>query len=68
VPWLGFTTKGPPRVGDNVWCGSHVVITSGVTVGERSVIGANSVVTEAIPPFSVAAGVPARVLRRVEFR
>jgi acetyltransferase-like isoleucine patch superfamily enzyme len=68
VPWQGFTTKGPTRVGDNVWCGSHVVITSGVTVGERSVIGANSVVTEAIPPFSVAAGVPARVLRRVEFR
>ena len=68
VPWQGFTTKGPTRVGDNVWCGAHVVITSGVTVGERSVIGANSVVTEAIPPFSVAAGVPARVLRRVEFR
>jgi acetyltransferase-like isoleucine patch superfamily enzyme len=68
VPWQGFTTKGPTRVGDNVWCGAHVVITSGVTVGERSVIGANSVVTEAIPPFSVAAGVPAKVLRRIEFR
>jgi acetyltransferase-like isoleucine patch superfamily enzyme len=68
VPWQGITTKGPTRVGDNVWCGAHVVITSGVTVGERSVIGANSVVTEGIPPFSVAAGVPARVLRRVEFR
>jgi acetyltransferase-like isoleucine patch superfamily enzyme len=68
VPWQGFTTKGPTRVGDNVWCGAHVVITSGVTVGERSVIGANSVVTEAIPPFSLAAGAPARVLRRIEFR
>jgi acetyltransferase-like isoleucine patch superfamily enzyme len=45
VPWHGFTSKGPTRVGDNVWCGANVVITSGVTVGERCVIGAHSVVT-----------------------
>ncbi|HEY3186042.1 MAG TPA: acyltransferase [Solirubrobacteraceae bacterium] len=64
VTWQGFTSKGPTRVGDNVWCGANVVITSGVTVGERSVIGANSVVTADLPPFSIAAGVPARVLRR----
>jgi acetyltransferase-like isoleucine patch superfamily enzyme len=31
VTWQGFTTKGPTRVGDNVWCGAHVVITSVVT-------------------------------------
>ena len=67
VPWQGFTTKGPTRVGDNVWCGANVVITSGVTVGERSVIGANSVVTRDIPPFSIAAGAPAKVLRRIEY-
>jgi acetyltransferase-like isoleucine patch superfamily enzyme len=67
VPWQGFTSKGPTRIGDNVWCGAHVVITSGVTVGERSVIGANSVVTEDIPAFSLAAGVPAKVLRRIEY-
>jgi len=67
VPWQGFTSKGPTRVGDNVWCGANVVITSGVTVGERSVIGANSVVTEDIPPFSIAAGVPAKVLKPVEY-
>ena len=36
-------------------------------VGERCVIGANSVVTEDIPPFSIAAGAPAKVLRRVEY-
>jgi acetyltransferase-like isoleucine patch superfamily enzyme len=64
VTWQGFTTKGPTRVGDNVWCGAHVVITSGVTVGERCVIGANSVVTADLPPYSVAAGIPAKVLRR----
>jgi acetyltransferase-like isoleucine patch superfamily enzyme len=67
VPWQGFTTKGPTRIGDNVWCGAHAVITSGVTIGERSVIGANSVVTSDIPPFSIAAGSPARVLRTIEY-
>jgi len=67
VPWQGFTSKGPVHIGDNVWCGTHVVVTSGVTIGERSVIGANSVVTTDIPPFSVAAGAPARVLRTITY-
>jgi acetyltransferase-like isoleucine patch superfamily enzyme len=67
VPWQGFTTKGPTRVGDNVWCGTNVAITTGVTVGERCVIGANSVVTHDLPPFSIAAGSPARVLRQVQY-
>jgi acetyltransferase-like isoleucine patch superfamily enzyme len=67
VPWQGFTTKGPTRIGANVWCGANVVITSGVTIGERSVIGANSVVTTDIPPFSIAAGAPARVLKTIEY-
>ena len=67
VPWQGFSSRGPTRVGDNVWCGAHVVITSGVTVGERCVIGANSVVTEDLPPFSVAAGAPARVIRTINY-
>jgi acetyltransferase-like isoleucine patch superfamily enzyme len=67
VPWQGFTSKGPTRVGDNVWCGANVVITSGVTVGERCVIGANSVVTGDLPPRSIAAGAPTRVIREVEY-
>jgi acetyltransferase-like isoleucine patch superfamily enzyme len=67
VPWQGFTGKGPTRVGDNVWCGANVVITTGVTVGERCVIGANSVVTGDLPPFSIAAGAPARVLREIRY-
>jgi acetyltransferase-like isoleucine patch superfamily enzyme len=67
VPWQGFTSKGPTRVGGNVWCGAHVVITGGVTVGERSVIGANSVVTHDIPAFSIAAGSPAKVLKTIEY-
>jgi acetyltransferase-like isoleucine patch superfamily enzyme len=68
VTWQGFTSKGPTRIGDNVWCGANVVVTSGVTIGERCVIGANSVVTTDVPPGSIAAGAPARVLRRIEFR
>jgi acetyltransferase-like isoleucine patch superfamily enzyme len=66
VPWQGFTSRGPTRIGDNVWCGANVVVTSGVTIGERCVIGANSVVTTDIPPFSIAAGAPAKVIRSVE--
>jgi acetyltransferase-like isoleucine patch superfamily enzyme len=67
VPWQGFTTKGPTRIGDNAWLGANVVVTAGVTVGERAVIGANSVVTTDIPPRTIAAGAPARVLREIAY-
>ena len=67
ITWQGFTSKGPTRIGDNVWLGANVVVTSGVTIGERCVIGANSVVTQDIPPFSIAAGAPAKVLRAVTY-
>jgi acetyltransferase-like isoleucine patch superfamily enzyme len=67
ITWQGFTTKGPTRIGDNVWCGANVVVTSGVTIGDHCVIGANSVVTIDIPPGSIAAGAPAKVIRAIEF-
>ena len=67
ITWQGFTSKGPTRVGDNVWCGANVVVTSGVTIGERCVIGANSVVTRDVPAFSIAAGAPARVIREITY-
>jgi acetyltransferase-like isoleucine patch superfamily enzyme len=67
VTWQGFQSRGPTRIGDNCWLGAHVVVTSGVTIGERCVVGANSVVTSDLEPFSIAAGVPARLLRRVQF-
>jgi acetyltransferase-like isoleucine patch superfamily enzyme len=66
VTWQGFVSKGPTRIGDNCWLGANVVVGSGVQIGERCVIGANSVVTADIDAFSVAAGAPARVLRRIE--
>ncbi len=59
----GFTTKGPTRIADDVWCGANVVVTSGVTIGKRAVVGANSVVTTDVAPFSIVAGAPARVIR-----
>jgi acetyltransferase-like isoleucine patch superfamily enzyme len=45
-----------------------VIITSGVTVGERCVIGANSVVTQDLPPHTIAAGAPAKVIREIPGR
>src|SRR3954454_22729106 len=45
VPWQGLVRKGPVTVGDNVWCGANVSVLGGVTIGERCVIGAGSVVT-----------------------
>lgn len=65
VPWQGFTSKGPTAVGANTWLGANVVVTSGVRIGERCVVGANSVVTRDLPPRTIAAGVPARPIGEV---
>ena len=53
----------PTRIGRDVWIGAHAVILGGVTIGDGCVIGAGSVVTNDMPPYSVAIGVPARVVR-----
>jgi acetyltransferase-like isoleucine patch superfamily enzyme len=58
--------KGPTILGDNVWLGRGAAVMPGVTVGDGSVIGANSVVTRDIPPNSFAAGTPAKVIRKLE--
>lgn len=58
-------SKGSIVISDNVWIGDKVTILAGVTIGEGAVIGANSVVTRDIPSFSVAAGCPAVVLKRL---
>ncbi|MEX2108084.1 MAG: acyltransferase [Solirubrobacterales bacterium] len=68
VTWQGFSSKGPVRIGSNCWFGANVVVTSGVTIGDRCVIGANSVVTKDLPPGTIAAGVPASVIKAIEFR
>jgi acetyltransferase-like isoleucine patch superfamily enzyme len=61
----GFTTKGPVRIGANCWFGVNCAVASGVTVGERCVIGANSVLTKSIPSHTVAAGAPAKPIKDV---
>jgi maltose O-acetyltransferase len=55
----------PVIIEDHVWIGSKVVILPGVRIGSRAVIGAGSIVTKDVPPRCVAAGNPARVLRRL---
>ena len=50
-------------VGNDVWLGANVVIVPGVTIGEGSVIAAGAVVTKDIPPYSIAGGVPAKVIK-----
>ncbi|MDN3585405.1 acyltransferase [Pedobacter aquatilis] len=49
---------------DDVWIGANSVITAGVTLGKHCVIGAGSVVTKDIPPFSIAVGNPAKVIKK----
>lgn len=56
-------SKGSVEIGKNVWIGENVAIMPGVKIGDNAVIGANSVITKDIPPFSVAAGVPARIIK-----
>jgi acetyltransferase-like isoleucine patch superfamily enzyme len=58
-------SKGPVIIGKNVWIGKNVCVMPGVEIGDGSVIGANSTVTHSIPPYSIAVGSPAHVIRRV---
>ena len=60
-------SKGPVRIGSNVWVGVNCTIAGGVTIGDWTIIGANSVVTSDIPSGTVAAGAPARVVRELDF-
>lgn len=58
----GYTIS-PVTIGDGVWVCTGAVITKGVSIGEGAIIGANSVVTRDIPPYTIAGGVPARVIK-----
>ena len=50
-----------------MWIGEKVTVLPGITIGEKSIIGANSVVTKDIPPFCIAAGNPASIIKRYDF-
>jgi acetyltransferase-like isoleucine patch superfamily enzyme len=63
-PLAAGATPRPIRIGANAWIGFEACVLPGVVVGEGAIVGARSVVTENVPPYAVAAGNPARVLRR----
>jgi acetyltransferase-like isoleucine patch superfamily enzyme len=58
-----LNSKGPVVIGNNVWIGESVVILPGVTIGENSIIGANSVVTRDVKENAVFAGIPAKLVK-----
>lgn len=57
----------PVVIGNNVWLGESVCVLPGVTIGEGCVVGALSVVTKSIPPYSIVVGSPARVAKEYDF-
>ncbi|MDD6729125.1 MAG: acyltransferase [Eubacteriales bacterium] len=57
-------TTAPTEIGDGCWIGEQVCILAGSKIGEKCVIAAGSVVTGEIPPYSIAAGAPAKVIKR----
>lgn len=58
------SSKGDILIEDDVWIGSNSVILSGVKIGRGCIIGAGSIVTKSIPPYSIVAGNPARIIKQ----
>jgi acetyltransferase-like isoleucine patch superfamily enzyme len=56
----------PIHIGRNVWIGFDCIVLPGVTIGDGSIVGARSVVTEDVPAFTMVAGNPARLIRKLE--
>jgi acetyltransferase-like isoleucine patch superfamily enzyme len=62
----GPPKKGPIEIGSNVWIASRAIVLRNVKIGDRSVVGANSVVTKDVPPDCIVAGNPARIVKQLE--
>jgi virginiamycin A acetyltransferase len=59
-----YPQKGDIVIGNDVWIGYQATILSGVTVGHGAIIGSKSVVASDVPPYSIVAGNPARIIRK----
>jgi acetyltransferase-like isoleucine patch superfamily enzyme len=60
---LQGVTRDPIVIEDDCWIASHSIVLAGVTIGRGSIVAAGSVVTKSVPPYSIVAGSPARVIR-----
>ena len=67
APKYQKVTTSPIHIEDEVWIGANVSIVAGVTIGKHSVIAAGSVVTKNVPPFAIAVGNPARIIKQYNF-
>jgi acetyltransferase-like isoleucine patch superfamily enzyme len=68
IPEKRLAICKPVIIEDNVWLGESVCVLPGVTIGQGSVIGALSVVSKSIPPYSIAVGSPAKVVKQFNFK
>lgn len=59
----GYKSSAPIVIEDKVWIGLNVIILKGVTIGKGAIIAAGAVVTKDVPPYCIAAGVPAKVIK-----
>jgi maltose O-acetyltransferase len=59
----GMTEDMPVTIGDDVWIGARAILLPGITINSGSIVGAGAVVTKDVPPGSIVAGNPARVVR-----
>ncbi len=60
-----IVSKGAVTIGNNVWLGNNVCVMPGVTIGDGVIVGANSVVTHDIPAYSMAVGIPAKIVKQL---
>lgn len=70
-PSIRNGTRGPEfgkpiTIGEDCWLGGNVIVVPGVTIGKGATVGAGSVVTKDVPPYTVVVGNPARILKKIE--
>ena len=68
TPYMDQELTGlPVRIGTGCWIGEKVIILPGVSIGEKSIIGAGSIVTKKVPSYSIAVGNPAKIIKKYNF-